>query len=45
VIHPDLRSTSYQSLLGKQLTLPNKEDLWPSKKALNVHRKEADFKL
>lgn len=42
-IHPDLRATSYRTLLGAPLHLPHKEEFWPSTEALNLHRQEANF--
>ena len=42
-IHPDLRASSYHTLSGSPLHLPDREELWPSKEALNWHRQEANF--
>ena len=42
-IHPDLQASSYHKLSGAPLRLPDREELWPSKEALNWHRQEANF--
>lgn len=41
LIAPDLKGSSYDFLDGADVSLPTKEDCWPDRKALRMHRKEA----
>lgn len=41
IISPALLDTSYRDIGGSSLHLPQRESDWPSKKALEIHRREA----